>query len=1617
MTRPSSISRKFLAARLIFTTSLLMSGLTLHAQPSDTDLSGMTTRRWKDPVSGSWSDTAKWDPSGVPVSTDSVIIDRAGSYTVTISSSVTIAGLAMGDSGGIRTLAITSGTFTHSAPAIIGSNSVVQLDAPARLIGSSDFDVRGGFVWTGGSIEGSGVLLIDTAGTLTINSGSGVELVSERTLRNDGTMRWLAGNIWGRFGGEVENHGLFEIENNGSMYTVGFEGRSRLTNTGTMRKVAGTGVTEIGGSNGFTFDNNGAVEVQTGTLRLGDNFADGSVSNGTFLVNAGARLEYARGNHLLTESSSITTDTLQIVAGSVEFKGTAAIGTIVTGGRVNLGTNLTIPRIHVSAGGLGGTGTLTVTDSMTWTGGTMNGSGTLIIDTGAVLAVNPAGTVEVVSEWLLRNDGTMRWLSGNIQGRFGGDVENHGLFEIHNNGSMYTVGFEGRSRLTNTGTMRKAAGTGVTEIGGSDGFTFDNNGLVEVQTGTLRLGDLWFDGSVNDGTFLVGDGAHLEYARGKHLLTQSSVIGGAGTLTLVSVEVSFAGRFSPGDPVGVLTMSGNFTAAPPQAGIDVDILGPDPGTGYDQLVVNNVHTLGGVLKVAVDTGYAPPDGTRFEIIRSSNGSTIAGSFTGFEGMVSSQSDYALYLSREDSVVALETVSPIPVMDSSIVVLPETLAGGAVRTVRVAGGNFTYDVTARLECDSCAFPELFGAVDGQILSFGIDSLTVQFDLTNPFYSGNYSLILENPRGGYAATVLRITPPPIRYGVFAEDALASEAGNDPATFLIRANQPVPADVPVSFTLGGSAAPWCDYMTDIVGTAAVIRAGETDARIMILPLSESLVETTETVVMTLTGADITPTASSASIILLDGPAIDDFQVKAFFPRRGGESSGVILRIVGQGIENGATVQLVKGGSVHAGTSPTVNPEGTFLAAIFDLPPKSAGLWDVVVENPGHPPVVLPGAFTVEALREPEFWVDITGPTVFRSFLPPQTYHLTVTNRGNGDAVGVPVWIVVSRENLPDAAILEPLFPVTMPDPPPGLGITSWSDPLLGADTLSTLIRTDQSIVLAFVIPVLPAGSSITYPFLARTYNIRAWVNEPFFTGLTAGDSLSGKWGSVVTASAMAASGKDVLGCALAIGGAIVGSIPAAGCGTSLGLLGASTAAGLVGLGLSPSANSGGQLVSGMISGLAGVVLTCGSLACPPCAAGLTVAGIVGGIVGVIDACSPFIGPKPQGSVDVDEISATDPNDKLGPAGGDLASVGASRRFVSGIDPFGYLIRFENVDTATAPAIEVLVKDTLNPDHFDLESFELGSMRFGSRTVDVPPGLSSYSAAVPLEGTPYKVVIASALEKATGVAFWRFTTIDTTTGLLPTDPMAGFLPPNLTPPEGEGSVFFRVRLRAGLSDGTEITNRALIHFDVEAPIATPEWINTLDAAAPTSSVGGLVKLQGDTLFSVGVSGEDAEAGIAFYEVYVSRDSLPFELWRVVPGTDTAAVFDGEPGAHYSFYSIAHDAAGNAEPPKSDGEASTLVTGIGRDESLPTQYHLAQNYPNPFNPSTTIRFDVPSTGWVSLRVFDILGREVARLVDAVREPGRHAAVFEAAALPGGVYFYTLRSGSFVANGKMLLLK
>ncbi len=99
------------------------------------------------------------------------------------------------------------------------------------------------------------------------------------------------------------------------------------------------------------------------------------------------------------------------------------------------------------------------------------------------------------------------------------------------------------------------------------------------------------------------------------------------------------------------------------------------------------------------------------------------------------------------------------------------------------------------------------------------------------------------------------------------------------------------------------------------------------------------------------------------------------------------------------------------------------------------------------------------------------------------------------------------------------------------------------------------------------------------------------------------------------------------------------------------------------------------------------------------------------------------------------------------------------------------------------------------------------------------------------------------------------------------------------------------------------------------------------------------------------------------------------------------------------------------------LITAVSYENDLPLNFSLSQNYPNPFNPTTSISFSIPQAAFVTLKVYDVVGREIANLVNEFRDAGNYKFNFDASQLSSGIYFYQLRAGEFTQTKKLILMK
>jgi len=313
-------------------------------------------------------------------------------------------------------------------------------------------------------------------------------------------------------------------------------------------------------------------------------------------------------------------------------------------------------------------------------------------------------------------------------------------------------------------------------------------------------------------------------------------------------------------------------------------------------------------------------------------------------------------------------------------------------------------------------------------------------------------------------------------------------------------------------------------------------------------------------------------------------------------------------------------------------------------------------------------------------------------------------------------------------------------------------------------------------------------------------------------------------------------------------------------------------------------------------------------------------------------FVPPLPgQGGTTttppITPVESEDPNAIAGPAGAGVA------QYISEASPSAYTIFFGNDPTATASAQQVVITDQINSAAFKLNSLVLGPITFAGQAVtpsSVPlQSAGNYSTQVTTANLI--VNVTASVNASSGVLTWVFQSLDPATGLPTTDPTAGFLPPGAS-----GSVSFSLGLQPGLATGTVVNDQGTVVFDVNPPISTSVWSNTIDVTAPVSQVAALPATELSASFTVNWSGTDVGSGIQFYTIYVSDSGGSFNPWLSQTAA-TSGTFIGTVGHSYSFYSVATDFAGNMEAAKTTPDTSTTI--VAKAAATVTLGNLAATY------------------------------------------------------------------------------
>ena len=431
--------------------------------------------------SGDWSDPDNWSncDDDVPGVDDTAVIN-SGNPVVDITTSV--GNVTVGTSGG---LTIDDGVTLTILDTFSQNNTIG---------GDGDMVIEGHWYWLGGNHGGGGETTLSAGGQMTITLNTGTQL--NRTIINNGNALWNAQDITSvsAGGGLFVNNGSFTVTHAATFQRVNFD------NQGSFTKTGDSGVVSIS-VNRFT--NDGTVNVETGTLFLqGSTGLTPPVDSGSYTAAPGATLRFGLVNRTLTAASSLSAETVWVSGGTLNIQGSYDVTTTTLSSGTTLfnsGSSVTLPVLLQTGGIIDGDDPLLVTNQMLWSGNALNGPAPLTIAADATLTIEFAGGRQLNRD--LVNEGTARWLQGNISSSSGGLgtlINNGELTTSHAaNTTANTLNFVNNGRFIKTGSSQLSFGSNPSA---------QNNGEIHVVEGNLRFNnglDNYASNTLTGGTFVI----------------------------------------------------------------------------------------------------------------------------------------------------------------------------------------------------------------------------------------------------------------------------------------------------------------------------------------------------------------------------------------------------------------------------------------------------------------------------------------------------------------------------------------------------------------------------------------------------------------------------------------------------------------------------------------------------------------------------------------------------------------------------------------------------------------------------------------------------------------------------------------------------------------------------------------------------------------------------------------------------------------------------------------------------------------------------------------------------------------------------------------------------------
>jgi len=649
----------------------------------------------------------------------------------------------------------------------------------------------------------------------------------------------------------------------------------------------------------------------------------------------------------------------------------------------------------------------------------------------------------------------------------------------------------------------------------------------------------------------------------------------------------------------------------------------------------------------------------------------------------------------------------------------------------------------------------------------------------------------------------------------------------------------------------------------------------------------------------------------------AVQSFTVRGlerYTPLKGGKGN-VIFNVYGGGLDSNIIIKLSNGSKTYIDSATQVNKNGNILATILDMHNADAGTYDVDIitkDSSYH----YPGGFTLGEKNE-KLRVEIIGRQSMRTNAD-YLYTLRVHNDGNTNAGLTEVYLLTS--DWFEIHRLDSLVP-------------AWQASGINLDSLPEVISVTTQMgypisgkLRGYFISDIPNGGYKDVSFTLRILphgsvgQLNAWVNGPY-SGSPLYDWNEDCW-------------KKRIRLGFASANALLNRIPVVDCGWNV-VKTLSIPVTTAFSGISDGWSLTGFLGS-TLKGFADVVKHCGPEVIEVASAGTAtpVAGYLEALSTMTDLVSDANelnsaleeynqncpDKKDKDKRRPDAGGSLDPNEKTGPMGY------GNNHYIRGVDRLvNYNIFFENVDSATAAAQQVVIIDTLDKNVFDLSTFQLNSFGVGMHNYSFPKDrkelVNDYTISNALAVRP---IIK--LDTATGILKATLLTIDRTTGDIPSNPLTGFLPPNKNAPEGDGYLNYSVHLKEGLADGTTVSNSATIIFDNNDAIATKPWVNVIDNNSPSSHINNTT-LIGDTTIRIISTGTDAASGVENYKLFASENGGPYKQIGMMRDT---VLYHARPNTVYQFYITAVDSVGNLETKAAQAEASVTTSIVLPVKMLP---------------------------------------------------------------------------------------